>query len=192
MVCLSKSLALLLALIFLTSLITLPHVTVRASDDSYKYVSHRLAVENPMGNKAYSGSMPLNFTVDWNVSRHVPWVSVSFSYAIDGNSKISTNGGKYMNFNNDLSVVTTSTNDIVDISNLTSGLHKLTISAEGIYDLNNDYIFSFNYSFSPIYFSVNILPSTSTLPAIVVTLLIVIFLAVAVISTLLYRRYRKL
>jgi hypothetical protein len=187
--CLSKSLAfVLVTLLFLTSSVTLPHALVKAYDNNSGDISCKLKVENPNGNTAYSGIMPLNFTVDWNVSRYVFWVALHFSYAIDGNAKNSTNGGGTLHFDNDLAVVTTSTNDIVDISNLTSGLHRLTIFAEGRYDLNNDYVFSFNDSFSPVIFYVNILPPPSTLPATVVTLLIVVFLAVAVIFVLFYRR----
>ena len=59
-------------------------------------------------------------------------------------------------------VLTTNTNSVVDISNLTSGYHKLSIFADGIYNVDNDFIYVYNSSFSPIYFSVNYLPTTPT------------------------------
>jgi hypothetical protein len=159
---LRKSLALFLVLIFLTSLITIPPAFVKASTFDND-IGHKLLVVNPDSNIAYNGTMPLNFNVDWsaNNSVAVQWLFVQFFCNIDDNVTFYLTEGSTLNFESS-SVVTTTFNDLVNISYLASGLHKLTIIAKGTYDLDNNSLNGFNYSFSPIYFSVNTL-STPTL-----------------------------
>jgi hypothetical protein len=122
-----------------------------------------LNLVNPNNNTIYSNTLPLNFDVDWSASV-VPWFGVQFSYSIDNGVKIHTNGGGNYNFKNTSSIITTTTttNDTVNISDLTIGLHKVTIFADGSYDLDNLFVPNFNYTFSPIFFSVNILPINPT------------------------------
>jgi hypothetical protein len=156
---LSKNLALLLSILFLTSLITLTNTFVKASN--INYLNYKLNLVNPNNNTIYSNTLPLNFDVDWSASV-VPWFGVQFSYSIDNGVKIHTNGGGNYNFKNTSSIITTTTNDSVDISDLTNGLHKLTIFADGSYDLDNLFVPNFNYTFSPVFFSVDILTTTPT------------------------------
>jgi len=98
----------------------------------------------------------------------------NYSALIDDNVTFYLTEGSTLNFENSSSVVTTTFNDLVNISYLASGLHKLTITAKGTYDLDNNAINGFNYPFSPVYFSVNTLstptPSQTSNPTLTPTL----------------------
>jgi len=157
MIRIRKSSALLL-LIFLLSF-SLPQQFVEAHDSFYYIINHDLGVVYPDNYIAYQGTMPLNFTVGWRAVSPIPWFTSKFSYSIDENPPIPINGSeRCINVAKSWEIYNTTITDTVNISNLPSGLHKLTIFVEGVYNLNNDYIINYNFSFLPFNFSVNILP----------------------------------
>ena len=141
--------------LFLVVVLAVSSLVMINPAEADKWLGYKLNMISPNNQTAYSGSMPLYFTINWSQS-YIPWFSVNLSYTIDNGPKIPTNGGGTLAFKNE--ILTSTTNDTVDVSNLASGLHKLTIFIEGTYDLNNCGFEDFSDSFASINFSVNILP----------------------------------
>jgi hypothetical protein len=126
--------------------------------------SGNLMTTTPESNITSSGTLPLNFTIEYGATVVIWEFSGVISYSIDGGpiTKLSTNSlsqfGDGMN-------VSVNTNEIVNISNLTNGKHNLNIFDKGWYTSFIDQYSekSFNVSFSPIYFSVYNVPSPNIL-----------------------------
>lgn len=168
-------------------LLLVPNI-VNADTSSDSNINCKLTTISPDNSTIYVGTMPLRFTMDWQA----PYVAlyVNMSYRVDEGPKISIADGNNPTFNSTaqstydhyeyvpFSQNTTSTSVTIDVSSLTSGVHKLTIFADGFYNVNGDFInndFTYSYDFSspPIYFSVNYLgtyPTTSPSPTLTLKL----------------------
>lgn len=158
---------LVLVLIFLILLVTLPSIMVKADSSNCSVVSCKLTTASPKSDIVYVGILPLNFTMEWMAYASVPFLYVNMSYSFDNDPKISIADGNNPTFNRtsqagwnqyEYLIVPpnqTSTLTNIDISSLTSGVHHLTIYADGIVNLDNLLINPYNFSSTPIYFSVN-------------------------------------
>jgi hypothetical protein len=150
-----KALALSFILTFSASLLAgIPTVKPAPANDG---VHGNLTMASPNSQTAYTGTMLVDFTIAWSVSLPIPWMYAKVSYSIDDGTKIAITNESSIVFERSSSVVHTHANSLVDISSLADGKHKLTIIAEGSYDVNNDFVYPLNYYFAPIYFHVNIL-----------------------------------
>jgi hypothetical protein len=110
----------------------------------------------------------------WTVNTVVPFMYFNVSCSIDDSQKNLYTARKQSSFNSTAQgtayhfeyvifpPITTNTAINIDISTLTSCAHKLTVFAEGEYNVNNDVIFPYSYQSSPIYFSVNYLATYPT------------------------------
>jgi len=162
-------------------LLILPSMPILAVADSSidANITCRLTATSPDASTVYSGSLTLNIYMTWTVITVVPFMYFNVSYSIDDGQKISVPQGNNPSFNSTAQgselhyeyvaypPSTTNTVTYIDISSLTSGAHRLTIFADGEYNLNNDFIYPYHFTSSPIYFSVNYLadyPTTSPKP----------------------------
>jgi hypothetical protein len=134
-------------------------------------VSSSLEVTSPTSDKVYSGRMPLNFTIFWNVHPTVAWIGIKIGYIIDdGNPVFFPTEAGAINGNENFTIIeffyekATTEAVIVDVSALGYGEHNLKIVLlDGSYNFNNDFVRSYSNSFPPISFTVdNSLPPTST------------------------------
>ena len=123
-----------------------------------------LAVTSPSDNKAYSNTMMLQFTMSWANNQSllpVQWISLSFSYTIDVGARTFLGSVDKLNFTNapyTVQTAQTTFNKSLDISSMISGLHKLTVYANGSYYLTDHFVNQFDFSFLTRYFLVNIPP----------------------------------
>jgi hypothetical protein len=148
-----KALTLIFILAFSTSLLVgIP--TVKPAENGG--VHGKLSMTSPNSQTAYTDTMLVDFTIAWSVSLPIPWMNVKVSYRIDDGPTIALTNESNIVFERSSSIVYTHANTLVDISHLADGKHKLTIIAEGSYNVNNDFIYPLNYYFAPIYFYVNI------------------------------------
>jgi hypothetical protein len=164
--------------LFVIPLLILLSMPILAAVDSSidSNITCRLTATSPDANTVYSGSLTLNIYMTWTVITVVPFMYFNVSYSIDDGQKISAPQGNNPSFNstaqgNELHYEyvayppsTTNTVAYIDISSLTSGAHRLTIFADGEYNLNNDFIYPYHFTSSPIYFSVNYLADYPTTP----------------------------
>jgi len=149
------ALALTLILALSTSLLAgIPTVKPAAADSG---IHGNLTMISPNSQTAYTDTMLVDLTIAWSVSLPIPWMHVKVSYSIDDGPTIAITNESSIIFQRSSSIVYTQANSLAGISNLADGKHKLTIIAEGDYNVNNDFVFPLNYSFAPIYFYVNIL-----------------------------------
>ena len=145
----NKSFALAVIFIFLgASFLIQQNCTVHAENSD---ITSKLTVINPNNSTSYKKSMPLNFTIAWSLNSPIPWWGGEISYSIDDSPKIDLNEG-ILTIQNNTAVATTYGNDLLNITNLTGGKHTLTIFAEGNYNLDDDFIKPYTFSFSPIKF----------------------------------------
>jgi hypothetical protein len=106
--------------------------------------------------------------MDWTPYVSVPFLRVNMSYSIDDNPKISIADGNNPRFNPSTQAAgwdhyeyfiyppnQTKTSTEIDISALTSGVHNLTIYADGLVNLDNLLVPPYSFSSTPITFSVN-------------------------------------
>lgn len=117
-----------------------------------------LTTVSPNNTIAFNDTMPLNFQLDFLANGPIPWMYVGVSYSIDDNPLVTLAKAGDYDFWSSSSVVTVYANGAVDISNLTSGQHKLTVNIQGGYNFDDDFICSLNYSFTPSNFFVNYIP----------------------------------
>ena len=148
-----KTFVLLLVLAFLAAS-CFTAVKPAAAQDG---VHGNLNMISPNSYTAYTDTMLVDLTIAWSVSLPIPWMGVKVSYSIDAGPTIAITNESSIIFQRSSSVVLTHANSLVDISNLADGKHKLTIIAEGSYNVDNDFVFPLHYSFAPVYFFVNIL-----------------------------------
>jgi hypothetical protein len=174
-------------------------------------IGTKLTTLSPNGNSTYRGIMPLNFTIEWDINAYIAWVTMEISYSIDNNpAKITVD-------NPNIDNITTETKTVVYISNLKNGNHTLTIHAEGDYNLADLFIRAYNHSFEPLFFTVdnssptpqpatptptqtptqtptltptqtNSSISTSQNLMIFMPIVIVVFLILAVVALVIYRK----
>ena len=147
---------------------------VLAESPSDSNINCYVSTISPVGNIPYNDTMPVNINMAWTVNTVVPFMYFNVRYSIDSNPKISIPQGNNPSFNSTAQgtelhfeyVVfppsTTNTAMNIDISMLTSGAHELTIYADGEYNVNNDFIYPYDFQSSPIYFSVNYLATYPT------------------------------
>jgi hypothetical protein len=161
-----QTLVLSLLVLIIANLLVLPSTKgdlgIIEFEDKEVYLKCNLTVVSPDSKIAYNNSMPVNFTIDWNSTiGGVFWILENTSISIDGKQPILL--GSYM-----LDIVNlynkTTYQSTVDISDLQVGEHKLDIIVTGLCNIGNDFLKSFNVSFSPIYFDVGTLPATSISP----------------------------
>ncbi len=119
----------------------------------------KLVMTSPSGFTVYNNSMTLSIEIYWSVTDPIPWMSVNVHYSIDGGSAVLLVNGSNIIFYHSSDVIGTSGDTVVDVSSLASGKHTVTISADGDYNLDDDFIDPLNYTFSPIPFYVNLLPA---------------------------------
>jgi hypothetical protein len=148
-----KALALIFILAFSTSLLAATPTVQPAENDG---VHGKLSVTSPNSQTAYTDTMLVDFTIAWSVTLPIPWMYVKVSYRIDDGPTVTLTNGSSVVFQTGSSIVYTPADTLVDISHFADGKHKLTIIAEGSYNVNNDFIYPLNYQFAPIYFYVNI------------------------------------
>jgi hypothetical protein len=174
-----------IALLVIQFLILLLIPTLAMADSSNdSNISCRLSVISPDSNIPYNNTLPLNINIAWTANTVVPFMYFNISYAIDDSSKISIAQGNNPSFNSTAQGTalhyeylvfppsTTNTAITIDIPTLTNGAHKITIFADGEYNLNNDFINPYHYTSSAIYFSVNYLavyPTASPSPTLTPT-----------------------
>ena len=115
---------------------------------------HAIIIESPKNGSVYvdKDQIPLNLTVDYiYTERLVPWRVLSrLFYSIDGEpAKILTIvGAGYA------TPIPYRYGTVMEISNLSNGLHKIEVIAGFAVDVGHVYVASYNYSISPISFSV--------------------------------------
>lgn len=165
----SKKTFMAVAIILLLPLIFSSQTIVKAEESVP--IDFKIIMTNPNSNVTYTVEMPLNFTVSLSRNNEpIIWVAAPLSYAIDdGNftSAPSSHPTNFYYYSNE--TVSESVSEEVNVSNLSNGIHKLTVAIyEGsfYYDdnaIDNEilYIRSYNFTFSPIYFSVYNTPPPS-------------------------------
>jgi len=159
------------ALIFALLVLAFSGAQVSGETSATPDITSNLKVTSPTADKVYSGSVPLVFTIVWDVNLFVFWLSAKIGYVIDNYSPVffptQTGAGEnYTYIDYEDGWITTEA-IIVDVSSLWNGEHNLTIIvANGKYNVNNDFIRDYSSSFAPISFKVdNSLPPTSQNPA---------------------------
>jgi len=116
-----------------------------------------LAVESPTSQMVYNDTMLVELTIAWSVSWPIPWMSAKVSYSIDYGPTIAITNETVIIFERSSSIVYTHATCLLDVSNLATGKHRLNVIATGSYNLNNDFVKPYNYSFAPIIFHVRIM-----------------------------------
>ncbi len=160
-----------------------------------RHFQGNLTVIQPNNSTVYNGTMPLNFTIDWTTDNTICWIHENTSYSIDDNPTILLQS-RHVEFEHSFQVVTSKVDTAIDISNLETGEHKLTIVITGDYDIDNLILRSFNASFDPIYFNVDnaASPDTSNNPPPFVSefpIFAVISLLIAILTVAGLVIYRK-
>jgi hypothetical protein len=149
----SKTLALFFSIIIVMSCLLLAIKPVNAeSPDGF---IHELIVMNPNNSTTYDDTMPLNFTIYWGINFPSFWMNLEFSYFIDDSMENHTINKSWVAFSSSSSSVAflqnslynrvdaagnTVSNSLVDVTNLTNGRHKLTISANGTFDYDASFV----------------------------------------------------
>ncbi len=161
-------------LLLIQFLILLFIPTLTTAESSNDGINCMLSVISPDSKMPYNNTLPLNINMAWTANTVVPFMYFNISYTLDDSSKISIAQGNNPSFNSTAQGTAlhyeylvfppgnTNTAINIDISTLTSGAHKLTVFAKGEYNVNNDFIFPYQYQSSPIYFSVNYLATYPT------------------------------
>jgi hypothetical protein len=91
-------------------------------------VNCKAVIISPSFNTPYTDLMPLNFTAEWTKGNWTQWILPRYFYNIDNGSRVSiiTEPFPYIHFE-DKNPTIIAINDIIDVSNLTNGLHTLYI-----------------------------------------------------------------
>ena len=140
---------------------TTSHYGANVGDSGANLVGFDLTMYNPVDQKVYSKTMPLDFNIHWIVGVY-PFFNWTFAgiytYSIDNISPIVIESNQSLNEHYDAKTdfkYTPSFSYIIDISNLTNGVHKIAVSA-GMYYNSNGHLMDdiFNETSSPIYFQV--------------------------------------
>ncbi len=126
-----------------------------------------LVVDSPNRNTVYNGTLPLDFTIYWGMTLPIPWLQLSsVTYGIDGSGSWPIMNGSDVIFSSSSSTPSTHATGTADISGLSNGKHYFTVSVQGDYDVNNDFVFHLRYTFDPVYFAVNIPVDLATPPTV--------------------------
>jgi hypothetical protein len=160
-VIISLFLALALLIPLMTKAQTTSHYGANVGDSGANLVGFDLTMYNPINQKVYSKTMPLDFNIHWIVGVY-PFFNWTFAgiytYSIDNMSPIVIESNQSSNEKYDAKTdfkYNPSFSYILDISNLTDGVHKIVVSA-GMYYNSNGHLMDdiFNETSSPIYFQV--------------------------------------
>ncbi len=112
----------------------------------------KLSIEKPNNNLTYTDNLPLKFMIEYIDESDMYTLEEEISYSIDNNSMslICSNSFPYAG-----QYQSVSTNNTINISNLTNGEHQLTIVADGWFGrIGSGFGIPFNVSFTPILFSI--------------------------------------
>jgi hypothetical protein len=151
-------------------------------------VNYKIDLLNPTSNTAYTGSMPLNFKVEWAKGNWTSWIKPFFSFRIDNKSVVDTNGGQHKIDFGDTNQAITETNDTIDISELANGVHTLSLYSWGDIDEADLMITRFNYTLLTFDFVVDNGPFSSFSPSAVVILGLIAIVTVASVSLIYFKR----
>jgi hypothetical protein len=164
---LHKTLALLIIMLFIASTTVFSQNNLEVSGFNFSGITNyhvfieNLTVSNPNSNLTYKNIMPLNCNLNLKQKEfvNVPFASVTeIGYKIENGTSTnipiqpSDEGWHYFTAFNETFKITIQS--MVNISTLTNGAHNLTIFANGICNIDNDGITSWNSSLAPIEFYV--------------------------------------
>jgi hypothetical protein len=159
-----KFFGVLLFFIFSASIIAIPPTQVKAiitfpSITNYHVFTEQLIAVSPSNNITYKDKMPLNCTLNLKQNCDVPFANVAeIGYSIDNGTSIKlpvpSSLSHYYTFISFSDILAIGFQDTVDIPNLPNGIHQLTLFANGICNIDNNGLTSWNTSLLPISFSV--------------------------------------
>jgi hypothetical protein len=117
---------------------------------------HSILIESPVNNTNYESLMPLNFTVNYldpDPSLSIAWQRLtSLNYSIDGGSPV-------------MLAERDRINTVVFVSSLSTGLHKVEVTASFVGNLDNLFLGYYTFSSEPVYFTVHMpVPVVDTSP----------------------------
>jgi hypothetical protein len=118
-------------------------------------INYKIDFLSPINNTAYSGSMQLDYKVEWAKGNWTSWIRPFFSFSIDNKTISDTNGGQQKIDFQVANQAITETNDTIDISKLANGEHTLTVYAWGDINEANVMTTRFNYTISTFSFVVD-------------------------------------
>jgi len=161
-------------------------------------VNCKAVILSPSTNTSYTDIMPLNFTAEWTKGNWTQWIMPRYFYFIDNGSKVSitTEPFPYIDFTDNNPAIEV-INDTIDISNLSDGVHTLTLYTNGTVNEANLILYIVNFTLSTTYFQIGSpIPSptpsqSSNVPSEIIFGLVVLVPVIIVLSVLLYRRHRK-
>jgi hypothetical protein len=156
----TNTITIVIAILLLSSCMLLMKPVGASLYTNNDYIATKLNVTSPSSSTFYVNTMPLSFATNWTTTSPISWMYMQISYSIDDGPKIQTTGGGSLMFSRPELI--TYSDSIVEISNLTDGVHALSVFIDGNYNVDNDFVFAYNRSFSPIYFYVNYNPTTPT------------------------------
>ncbi len=154
-------------------------------------VNCKAVVLSPSANTSYTNSMPLNFTVEWTKGNWTRWILPRYFYSVDNGSRVRvvTEPFPYINFD-DTNETTVAINDTVDVSNLTAGIHELTLYADGTVNEADLSLYAVNFTLSTTHFLIGGLSSSPT-PPLLFSVTLAASIAVVTAGVLLYWKRRK-
>jgi hypothetical protein len=152
-------------------------------------VNCRAVILSPSADTSYTDLMALNFTAQWTKGNWTEWILPRYFY-IDNGSRVSviTEPFPYVYFE-DMNT-TIAINDTIDVSNLTDGMHTLTLYADGTVNEANLILNSVNFTLSTTHFRVGELPAPTPSP-LFSAILVVAIIAVVAAGILVYFKKRK-
>jgi hypothetical protein len=175
-----KTLVSVLATFFLTLAIiissiinaqTTSHYGDEVGDSGANLVGFDLTIYNPISQKVYANTMPLDFKIHWNPVGLLFYENTKryglYAYKIDNNPSVSLPSNQKSNSSKDF-ISNPSFSSIIDISNLNDGQHQLVIIADMEWNPFGGGTTSVcNQTSAPLLFSVqNSTASTSPSPSV--------------------------
>lgn len=141
------------------------------------FAEYKTEVVNPTPDTYYTDLMPLNFTVEWmqnKTTTWLAWLAPTFGYSIDNDSVIfqdsPTSYGSWVIFSDRPTInfdygspQSTAVSGNIDVSNLTHGIHKLTLYAKILAAVGQ--FSEYNVTLTTIDFQVGSLPSPPLCPS---------------------------
>ncbi len=169
---------------------------VKAETDDSIDVNYKVEFLSPDTNTYYTELMPMNFTVEWSKGNWTHWIVPRYLLSIDNGSIVGTEqfkeGGQYIDFENTNPAITV-TNETINVSNLTDGVHTLTVYADGTINDADLVLTYFNITLSTTTFiigspSLSILENINNLAMIIISVIVVVVVSVALIYLKRYKR----
>jgi len=109
---------------------TTHHYGDRVGDSGSNLVGFDLRVYNPISQRVYSKTMPLDFKIDWNPVGLLFYENAKqyglYAYKIDNNPPVSLPSNQKSNSSKDF-ISNPSFSSFIDVSNLNDGQHQLVI-----------------------------------------------------------------